>query len=91
LLHLNDLDNNWKLWRNLGDKSYICDNFYRALFCYNRALNINPENAELLCKKGYALSKLYKTYKSEKAEEYFKKLELLDKSFKYGGKQLCLK
>jgi tetratricopeptide (TPR) repeat protein len=61
--------NNWKLWKNLGDKAYLCSAFYEALFCYNKALELNPENTELLCKKGYALLKLFK---KDLAIGYFK-------------------
>ena len=61
--------NNWKLLKYLGDKAYLCSAFYEALFCYNKALEINPEDLELLCKKGYALLKLNKP---KKAIEYFK-------------------
>ena len=61
--------NNWKLWKNLGDKAYLCSAFYEALFCYNKVLELNSEDSELLCKKGYALLKLNKP---KKAIEYFK-------------------
>ena len=60
---------NWKLWKNIGDKAYLCKAYYEALFCYSKALEINPEDLELLCKKGYALLKLNKP---KKAMEYFK-------------------
>ena len=77
MLHLNNMDDNWKLWKNLGDKLYICDNFCRALFCYNKALNINPKNPEFLCKKGYVLLRLHK---NDLAIKYFKKTLDLDKN-----------
>ncbi|MFU8652665.1 tetratricopeptide repeat protein [Methanotorris formicicus] len=78
ILSLSNKDiNSWKLWKNLGDKAYLCSAFYEALFCYNKALEINPENAELLCKKGYALLKLHKR---ELAIKYFKRTLNLDKN-----------
>jgi tetratricopeptide (TPR) repeat protein len=61
--------NNWKLWKNLGDKAYLCNAFYETLFCYNKALELNPEDTEVLCKNGNVLLKLFK---KDLAIEYFK-------------------
>ena len=67
---------NWKLWENLGDKAYLCKAYYEALFCYNKALELN-QNSELLYKKGYALLKLYKR---DLAIKYFEKVLEKDES-----------
>ncbi|AEF96611.1 tetratricopeptide repeat protein [Methanotorris igneus] len=59
ILNLSSKDiNNWKLWKNLGDKAYLCKAYYEALFCYNKALEINSEDLEVLCKKGYTLLRI---------------------------------
>ncbi|WP_244409510.1 tetratricopeptide repeat protein [Methanocaldococcus jannaschii] len=77
ILSLSNKDiKNWKLWKNLGDKAYLWKAYYEALFCYNKALELN-QNTELLCKKGYALLKLYKR---DLAIKYFEKASEKDRN-----------
>lgn len=64
-------------WKNKGNEQFQQGNYKAALFCYNKGLEIDPNNCNLWNNKGFSLFKLGRKEEAQRCKE---KLQLLKNS-----------